>query len=225
MSPSRASGRKPRRPHRPEQELRQPGVSSGTSRRSDAGSASGRQEHCTEPRHPDSAAPTDKPATRPQASPPPPPPATPAEQPAWMGWSAEAVPTSSAEVVSHFFLWRKVRKKPIDLPYPANQKTTLQEEDLGYHAEQESQRSARQSLETVHHQTLLNSVLGVNQEDLHQFHYHQQLECQRSAPQSAACTQEALATTTRKHRKRSSALPPASCVGKILGTSMTCTGT
>ena len=34
--------------------------------------------------------------------------------PASMGSSAEAVPTSSAEVVSHFFLiWGKVRKKPL----------------------------------------------------------------------------------------------------------------
>ena len=71
------------------------------SQRSDAGSASSRQEHCAEPSHPDGAPPTEKPTTRPQDSPPPPPPATPAEQPAWMGSSA--VPTSSAEVVSHFF--------------------------------------------------------------------------------------------------------------------------
>ena len=98
--------------HLPEQELRQPGVSSGTSRKSDAGSASGRQEHCTEPRPLDSAPPTEKPTTRHPGSPPPPHPATPAEQPAWMGSSAEAVPTSSAEVLSHFFPLRKVRKTP-----------------------------------------------------------------------------------------------------------------
>ena len=56
-------------------------------------------------------------------------------------------------------------KKTLDLPYRANWKTTMQEEDLGYHEELECQRSARQSLlGNLLHYTLLNSVLG-NLED------------------------------------------------------------
>ena len=68
----------------------------------------------------------------------------------------------------------------------------------------------------------------VNQEDLHQFHYHQQLECQRSAPQYAACTQEAIVGTSTSCSSSCVARQTArigTSSGKILGTSMTCTGT
>ena len=80
-----------------------------------------------------------------------------------MGSTRGAVPTPSADPTSHFFPSGKC-EKPLDLPYPANRKTTMQDEELGYHAEQECQRSARQSLlkNTVLHETLLNAVLGVN---------------------------------------------------------------
>ena len=83
--------------------------------------------------------------------------------------------------VRTFFVLGKSAKKPLELQYPANRKTTMQDEELGHHAELECQRFARQSLnDDLLHCTLLNSVLGVNRKDLHLLHHL------RPAPQSAA---------------------------------------
>ena len=73
-----------------------------------------------------------------------------------MGSSAEAVPTSSAEVVSHFFDFGEKCEKPRTQAHPELQKHEL---------DREKKR--------------MNSVLGENLEGLHQ------PEKQRSAPHSA----------------------------------------
>ena len=90
-----------------------------------------------------------------------------------MGSSAEAVPTPSAEVLSHFFCFGEKCEKQLEMRHPQNQ---LESERMtqnsvlgvnleGLHREQDCQRSARQTLlvnDDLLHQTLLHSVLGGN---------------------------------------------------------------
>ena len=112
-----------------------------------------------------------------------------------MGSSAEAVPTSSAEVVSHFFCFGEKCEKPLETHHPQDQlesermtQNSVLGVDLeGLHREQDCQRSARQTLlenDDLLHQTLLHSVLVENLEDA--VHHCAELECQRSCSQSAS---------------------------------------
>ena len=147
---------------------------------------------------------------RPRTPPPPPPqaPWTRHKQPASMGSSAEAVPTPSAEVVSHFFCFGEKCEKLLEMRHPQNQ---LESERMtqnpvpgvnleGLHQNQHCQRFARQTLQEnddLLHQKLLHSVLGKNLEDA--FHHCEELECQRSAPQERKNQGESLEDLRKLH--------------------------
>ena len=101
-----------------------------------------------------------------------------------MGSSAEAVPTPSAEVLSRFFEFvEECEKKSLHAHHAIlrmSLKSQKQRDRANYLRELECQRSARQSLlenDVLLHQTLWNSVLGKNLEDLSE-HHDLELECQ-----------------------------------------------
>ena len=90
-----------------------------------------------------------------------------------MSSSAHPDPTPGSAGFSHFFSSQEKCEKPLDLPFPANRKNQLLQEDLdenreAHHAELDCQRFARQ--------LLLDFVLGVNREDLQQDH-DEEVDC------------------------------------------------
>ena len=115
--------------------------------------------------------------------------------------------------LSLFLIWVKTEKKNLQQAHPELQKHELERakkrmnsvlgENLGGLHQRRNQRSAPQSAQKCVPQkkaALLNSVREENLEDQRFALHDEELECRRSAPESAAI---------RKNRIRSSARPPA----------------